>query len=145
MAYRATNSPVARRCGGLRVGMGWRTAGVRGDGEVQGAGRWKFGRATINGDNGLSCCGCGFRDHDHKNYGQPAKVDLSKEPGRVSGRAWPGWLALGIGFVWLVAEWNAPPTVAPVPSRNWGEQSLVELGIVLAVMGGVMLWRWAGK
>jgi len=32
--------------------------------------------------NGLSCCGCGFRDHDHKNYGRAAKVDPSKEPGR---------------------------------------------------------------
>jgi hypothetical protein len=63
----------------------------------------------------------------------------------VSGRAWPGWLALAVGFVWLMVEWNAPPTVAPAPGRTWGEQSLVELGIVLAVMGGVMLWRRAGK
>lgn len=64
----------------------------------------------------------------------------------MSGRAWPGWLALAVGFVWLVVEWNAPPTVAPVPGRTWGEQSLVELGICLAVMGGLfVLARWARR
>jgi len=60
-------------------------------------------------------------------------------------RAWPGWLALSVGFVWLMVMWDEPPTAAPVPGRNWGEQSLLELGIALTVLGTVMVLRRARR
>lgn len=59
----------------------------------------------------------------------------------MRGKAWPGWVALGVGFVWLMVMWDEPPTAAPVPGSNWGEQALLELAICLTVMGCVVAWR----